>query len=106
MYRAWPEGDVLVLAQVGEPVPCEHALGADHEVVAIRRDRLQERPGSGRDVAVQDGLAVGVQDAEVHDPGVQVDAAVILVLLRVEAHRLPSWVDAALLLRHSLPVTG
>jgi hypothetical protein len=36
------EGDAFGLAQVGEPVPGEHALGPDDESVAERGDRIEE----------------------------------------------------------------
>jgi hypothetical protein len=40
---------------------------------------------------VQAHLAVGIDDAQIHPVDVQVDAAVKLVLNRVESHRVSSW---------------
>jgi len=37
------EGNLLTLAQVGDPVPGEHALDADHQAVAEGRDGLEQR---------------------------------------------------------------
>ena len=45
------EVDPLLGAQVGEPVPGEHALDADDEVVAMRFDQAQEGLGLGGEVA-------------------------------------------------------
>ena len=45
------EGDPLGGAEVGEPVPGEHALAADDQPVAVRGQRRQEvGPGSGGSV--------------------------------------------------------
>jgi hypothetical protein len=41
------EGDVLVAAGVGQPVPAVHALAADDEALAEGRDGFEERPGGG-----------------------------------------------------------
>ena len=51
------EGDRLVLAEVGEPVPGEHALAADDEAVAEGRDGVEEGVGAGGQIAFEDGLA-------------------------------------------------
>jgi len=42
------EGDALVFAQIGEPVPGEHALAANDEVFAERLDGAEEGLGLGR----------------------------------------------------------
>jgi hypothetical protein len=80
------EGDALGGAQVGQPVPGEHALDADHQAVAERGDGGAEGVGGGRQVGVEGGAAVGVENVEVKGPGVQVAAAVESVRLGVEAH--------------------
>ena len=81
------EGDALGRAQVGQPVPGEHALGRDDEIGAVRRDRLEECGRGGGDVPVHEHLAGGVEDAEIHRLHVQIEPAVILVLVVVESHR-------------------
>src|SRR5438093_4411198 len=53
---AQDEGDVLVRAQVGEPVPGEHTLHADHQTVAERRDRFEEGLWVGDEVSLEPGL--------------------------------------------------
>ncbi len=81
------EGDLLALAQVGDPVPGEHALDADHQAVAKGRDGLEQRFWAAGQVPVEDGVAVLVENADVHAPGMQVDAAVESMLCRVKPHR-------------------
>ena len=54
--------------------------------VAERRDDLQQGLELTRQVAVADDGAGVVEDADVHGPGVQVDAAVESMLAGVEAH--------------------
>ena len=80
------EGDALVLAQVGQPVPGEHALGADDQVRAERLDGVEEHGRVGRQVLLEDGLALVVEDVGEHGPGVQIDAGVKSVLAGVAAH--------------------
>jgi len=49
-------------------------------------DSLEERLRRRPEVAVQQDLARLVEDAQVHGAGVEIDPAVVLVLLRVEPH--------------------
>ena len=65
------EGDVLGLAQVGQPVPAEQALARDDEPVAIGSDRREESGRFGGHFVVQYDGAGLVEDAQVHGPGVQ-----------------------------------
>src|SRR5262249_13022798 len=80
------EGDVLLGAEVGQPVPAEGALDGNGEVVAEGGDGLEEALRFGGQVAVEDDLAGLIEDAQVHGSGVQIDAAVESVLMIVEAH--------------------
>jgi hypothetical protein len=88
---AQDEGDTLAGAQIGQPVPGEHAFDADHDVLAVRANDGQEVLGAGRSVAVDEDLAAGIEDADVHASGVQVDTAVVSVLLCVESHPVSSF---------------
>ena len=74
------EMDAGVRTGVGEPIPAEHALGADGQVVAIGRDEFEE---IGEvivfDVGVDELFAVAVQHADaIHLAGVQINSAVEL----------------------------
>jgi hypothetical protein len=70
------EGDALVAAGVGQPVPAVHALAADDQAVAEGLHGLEEGGRGGGQVARESLLAVAVEDAEEQGPGVQVDAGV------------------------------
>ncbi len=90
------ERDRVLGTAVGEPVPAEHALHTDDDTVAEGGKGLQQRLEMARQVAIEyDGTGT-VQDANVHGPGVQVDAAVESMWAGiVEAHHgLPTWVGA------------
>jgi hypothetical protein len=80
------EGDLLVLAQVGEPVPGEQALAGDGEAFAAGGDGAEEGFGCGGESLSEDGLALVVEGVQGEGPGVQIDAAVESVLLVVEPH--------------------
>ena len=80
------EGDALARAQVGQPVPGEDALDGHDEVVSVRRDGSQEAFWVAGQIAVQQHLALRVEDADVHRSRVQIDPAVVLVALGVESH--------------------
>src|SRR6266545_3524565 len=80
------EGELFLGAEVGEPVPGEHAFDADDEVLAEGSDGSEESVRAAGEVDIGDDSAGGVEDAEVHGPGVQVDASVEAVLAVVETH--------------------
>ena len=62
-----------------------------HEILPVRGDSLEERLRRRPEVAVQQDLARRVENTEVHGAGVEIDAAVVLVLLGAEPHG-ASWV--------------
>jgi hypothetical protein len=70
------EGEAVVAAGVGQPVPGMDALAADQQAVGERGDGAQEGLGLSGEVAAEAGLAVGVEDDQVQGPGVQVNAGV------------------------------
>jgi hypothetical protein len=70
------EGDALVLAQVGQPVPGEQAFGGDNQAVAEGRERVEDGLGAGVEGAGQALLSLRVEDAQGQSPGVEIDAAV------------------------------
>lgn len=72
------ESQALFLAGVGQPVPAEHAFGADGDVVAVGFDELEELlEVIVLDIAMDQFLALAVHDADVHLARVQVDSAVV-----------------------------
>ena len=84
------EGDALLGAEVGQPVPGEGALDRDDEVLAEGGDCGEEGLWLRADVSVQEHLALLVDNADVHRLRVQIDPAVVLVRIGVESH----WVSS------------
>jgi len=84
------EGDVFLGAEVSEPIPGEDTLYCDHNVLSVRRNGLQKGLRLGTDVSMEDYLSVMVQDAEIHGPGVEINATIVAVLLGVESHEVSS----------------
>src|SRR5262249_32594555 len=70
------EGDVVVAAGVGEPVPAVDALAGDEESLAEGLHSAEEGVGLGGQVFGEAGLSVVVKDDEEEGPGVQVDAGI------------------------------
>src|SRR5262249_39098972 len=81
------ERDLLLLAQVGKPVPGEHALAGDGQAVAEGSNGLEESIWPGGEGLVQDDSSGRVENTEGERPGMEIDAAVESVLLIVESHR-------------------
>jgi hypothetical protein len=86
---AQSEGDALVGAQIGEPVPGEHALATDDEVLAIGLDGAEELGGAGGQVLREDGLTLVVENVHEHGPGVEIDPTVESVLAVVDHVQCP-----------------
>ena len=80
------ELDAFVGTQIGKPVPGEDALDRNDEVFPKRRHGCQKRLRRRLHVLVQQDLAVAIQDAQIHGPGVQIDAAIVSMGLCVESH--------------------
>jgi hypothetical protein len=85
------EGDAVLGAQIGDPVPAKDALDTDDDVVQEGGDQLKKQLGLGMDILMQPGFALLVDDADVHFSSVQIDTAVELVLLFVEPHGVASF---------------
>jgi hypothetical protein len=84
------KSDPMLSAEVREPVPGKHALYRNNDILTIGRNSLEKRLWASWHVAVQHDLPVLIQDADLHGPGMQVDATVKFVLLRVKAHEVSS----------------
>src|SRR6185437_10942488 len=82
------EGDFFAFAEVGEPVPGEHAFAADDDSVSVGGDGVEEGGGGGGKVFLDQGLAGGIADVEEKSSGMQVDAGVVCVLSAVVRHGL------------------
>jgi hypothetical protein len=80
------EGDVLGGAQVGEPVPGEHALTGDDQTRTKRLGGVEKSLGRRVEGLLQDDVPGGIEDTQRKRSGVQIDARVKCVLLGVESH--------------------
>ena len=64
------KGDSFLLTQVREPLPGEHTLDADDEILSIGRNHPQQGFGCRRQIFVDEFRAVLIQDTDVHGAGV------------------------------------
>ena len=85
------KGDVVLSAQVSRPVPAKDTFHPYGNVLEVRENQLEKGFRVGFDIFVHFGFALLVQDADVHFASVQINAAVILMLLSVEYYRLASF---------------
>ena len=73
------EGQAGGLAGIGQPIPAEPAFGADGQVVAVRRDELEEEVEViVPDVGMDELVAVAVHEADVPLAGMEINSAVEL----------------------------
>ncbi len=75
--------DVLLGTQIGDPVPGEHAFGSNDDVFPERLYGVEKDFQVGSYVSVQHDLSRGIQDAQIHFLGMQVDSTVKIVLFGV-----------------------
>jgi len=80
------KNDILLGAQVSQSVPGKDALHGHRHVFSVRGDGLEKEVRATRHVSVQEDFALLVQDTEIHGPRVQIDSAVVSVLLSIEFH--------------------
>ena len=76
----------MLAAQIGEQVPGEQALARHDESFAIGFDDFEEASGVTRQVDVFAGESAVIDDTDVHCSGMQVDSAVVWMLLLIEPH--------------------
>src|SRR5262245_32023902 len=84
------KGTTLCSTQVSQPVPGEDTLDRHHEALTIGRHGLEAGFRCGFQVAVHQDFPVTVHETDVHAPGRQVNTAVNLVWVGVEAHEVSS----------------
>ncbi len=70
------EGDVVIAADVGQPVPAVHAFAADDESLAEGCDGCAEGFGGGGEIACEACLSLVVEDDEEECSGVEIDAGI------------------------------
>jgi hypothetical protein len=82
------KGDLVLGAEVGDPVPGEEALDADDDVCAERGEGIEKELFVGGDGGLTDDVASLVENTDGEESGMEVDATVELVLSGVESHGL------------------
>jgi hypothetical protein len=80
------KGDMFLGTEIGDPVPGEDALNGYNDVFSKSFDGFKKDLGAGSDVALEDDAPFLVEDAEVHGLCMEINSAVVLVLLSVEIH--------------------
>jgi hypothetical protein len=81
------EIDPLPGAQVGHPVPAEETLDGDDEVLAVGSQGFEEFVWIAGELLVDQRLTGLIKDADVHAACMEINSAVVTVLLGVESHR-------------------
>jgi hypothetical protein len=81
----------VFVAEICQPVPTEHTFHTDDEVLEIGENQVVKCLGVRFDVLVNLGFSLVIDDAYIHFPCMQIDAAIVLVLLIVESHGLASF---------------
>lgn len=72
-------------------VPAKDAFNTDNDVFNEREDYFEESFRIGFDILVNNDFPIFCQDTDIHFSGMQIDAAVILVLLIVKFHGVASF---------------
>jgi len=85
------KGYFVLGTKVCYPIPAKDAFNTDNDVIDIWKDQFKEQLCIGFDIFVNMGFALFVEDADIHFSGVQIDTAIVLVLLIVKSHSLASF---------------
>ena len=80
------ESNAFFLAQISNPVPGKGTFDSDDKIIPVLLDRFQEYLPVSFDVSMEKHRALTVNNAQIHGFCVQVDSAIILVLLSVGFH--------------------
>jgi len=80
------EGNAFPGAEVGDPVPGEHAFYGDHDVLTERSNDTEKSFWVCVDILMNPDIPSGIKDADKHILGMQVDSTIKLVLFGVEFH--------------------
>jgi hypothetical protein len=80
------EGDILIGAKIGEPIPGEEAFDANDDVAAEWLNGGEELIRIGFDVFFETDFSGLIENAEKHSTGKEINTAIKLVLFGVESH--------------------
>jgi hypothetical protein len=85
------KSDAVLGTKISKPVPAKYAFNADDDVIKVRKDQLEKQLWVGFDVLVNKDFAVAIDSADIHFTSVQVDTAIVVVLLLVKSHDVASF---------------
>jgi hypothetical protein len=85
------KNDVVFSAKISEPIPAKDAFNPDHDTFDEWENEFEKSFRIGFDILVYKDFSILRQDADIHFSCMQIDAAVIVVLLFVKSHRLASF---------------
>jgi hypothetical protein len=85
------EGDVLLDTEICDPVPGEHALHSNHDVLTEGSNGMEKSFLVCVDVLMNPDIASGIDNADKHIFGMQIDSTIKLVLLGVKSHKASSF---------------
>jgi hypothetical protein len=80
----------LSSTQVSKPVPREETFNSDDNSLSIGGNGLEQRLRACGQIPMHHDLPVVIQNTDIHGAGMQIDAAVTLVLLGVKSHEVSS----------------
>ncbi len=86
------EGNIFSSAQIGKPVPGEDTFDRNDDALAEGSDRFEKRIGIGFHVAMKNDRTGLIENAHIHGSSVQIDSAIMWVLLSVKSHRASSFI--------------
>jgi hypothetical protein len=81
--------NALVVAEICHPVPGEDAFYSNDNILTIGSNGFEKGITVGFHVAMFPDLSFFIDDTDIHFSCVQIDSAVVLVLIIVESHGLP-----------------
>ena len=83
----------MFFAKVGDPIPAKDAFDPDNDVIEKRKDQLEEQLRIGFNVLVNFSFSFLVDNAYIHLACMQIDTAIVLVLLIVKSHSCASFLQ-------------
>jgi len=85
------ERNFVLVTEVSDPIPTENAFDTDNDIIDVGEHQLEEQFRISFDVLVELGFAFLIYDADVHFAGMQIDTAIVFVLLIIKSHSLVSF---------------
>ncbi len=85
------EGNVLLDTEISDPVPGEHAFDSNHDVLTEGSNGMEKSFLVCVDVLMNPDIASGIDNADKHIFGMQIDSTIKLVLFGVEIHMASSF---------------